>query len=158
MRFLPVLLASLLSGFALAGDPPPPAPAPADHAHHAAGPAPVAMEAPPAGARVFFVQPQPDARVPSQLKVVMGVQGMAIQPAGELKAGTGHHHLIIDGPAIPLGEVVPKDDRHLHFGDGATETLVTLPPGEHTLTLQFADGAHRSYGPAMAATLKVKVE
>jgi hypothetical protein len=28
----------------------------------------------------------------------------------------------------------------------------------HTLTLQFADGAHRSYGPKWAATLTVNVK
>jgi hypothetical protein len=32
-----------------------------------------------------------------------------------------------------------------------------LAPGEHTLTLQFADGAHMSYGPTLASTIKVKV-
>lgn len=150
-----LFFATLLAGTALAADP---APATDHSAHHTTAAAPLAMEAPPQGAKVMFVAPQPDAQVPQQLKVVFGVQGMTVQPAGEIKAGTGHHHLIIDAPPTPAGEVVPKDAQHLHFGDGATETMITLTPGEHTLTLQFADGIHRSYGPQMSATIKVKVQ
>lgn len=145
---------ALLAGQAMAADPAPPA----DHGAHAVTADPVAMGVPPVGAKVFFVAPQAGMQVPQQLKVVFGVEGMTIQPAGEIKAGTGHHHLIIDAPAIPLGEVVPKDAQHIHFGDGATETTVTLTPGEHTLTLQLADGIHRSYGPQMSSTIKVKVQ
>ncbi|MBM4291927.1 MAG: DUF4399 domain-containing protein, partial [Deltaproteobacteria bacterium] len=44
-----------------------------------------------------------------------------------------------------------------HFGKGQTETEVTLEPGEHTLTMQLADGAHISYGESLSATLKVVV-
>lgn len=149
MRVL--LLVALLGAPALAGDPA------TDHSAHTAA-QPLAMEVPPAGAKVFFVQPQPNATVPGKLEVVFGVEGMAVQPAGEIKSGTGHHHLIIDAPAVPAGQVVPKDAQHIHFGDGATKTTIELTPGEHTLTLQFADGIHRSYGPQMAATIKVKVQ
>ncbi len=149
-----LVLCSLFIGQAMAGDP---APA-TNHAAHATAAPPLTMEAPPVGAKVMFVAPQADMTVPQQLKVIFGVQGMTVQPAGEIKPGTGHHHLIIDAPAIPAGEIVPKDAQHIHFGDGATETMVTLTPGEHTLTLQFADGIHRSYGPQMSATIKVKVQ
>ena len=38
------------------------------------------------------------------------------------------------------------------------EAEVELSPGEHTLTMQFADLAHRSYGEQLAATIKVTVE
>ncbi len=72
--------------------------------------------------------------------------------------GTGHHHLLIDSPGVSKGEVIPANDKSLHFGKGQTETDVTLPPGDHTLTLQFGDGAHRSYGPAMSKTIKVHVK
>ena len=33
-----------------------------------------------------------------------------------------------------------------------------LEPGTHTLTLQFADGNHNSYGEAMSETITVTVE
>ena len=39
-----------------------------------------------------------------------------------------------------------------------TETELELPPGEHTLRLQFANGAHLSYGEKMSATITVKVQ
>ncbi|MFK0375285.1 DUF4399 domain-containing protein [Pandoraea sp. NPDC090278] len=108
--------------------------------------------------RVFFVAPADGATVSNPVKVQFGVEGMTIKPAGEISPNTGHHHLIIDGDSIPAGQVVPTDDSHLHFGKGQTETSVNLTPGDHTLTMQFADGAHRSYGPAMSQTIKVRVK
>lgn len=108
--------------------------------------------------RVFFVTPKDGATVTNPVAVKFGVEGMAIKPAGDMTPNTGHHHLIIDGDAIPKGQVVPLDDTHLHFGKGQTETTVNLTPGDHTLTMQFADGAHMSYGPAMSQTIKVHVK
>ena len=144
---------------------PPAPPAPAgdahgDHGGHGGGDAASAMAEvkPPEGARVMFVSPADGATVTSPLKVEMGVEGATVQPAGEVKDGTGHHHIIIDGEGVPLGTAVPADDTHIHFGKGQTETELTLTPGEHTLTLQFADGIHRSYGPALSTTIKVTVQ
>ncbi|WP_206100078.1 DUF4399 domain-containing protein [Pandoraea sp. XY-2] len=108
--------------------------------------------------RVFFVAPTDGATVSNPVAVNFGVEGMAIKPAGDMTPNTGHHHLIIDGDPIPAGQVVPTDDTHLHFGKGQTETSVNLTPGDHTLTLQFANGAHQSYGPAMSQTIKVHVK
>jgi hypothetical protein len=70
----------------------------------------------------------------------------------------GHHHLLIDQGPAEAGQVVPGDDKHLHFGKGQKETELSLPPGEHQLTLQFADGGHKSYGPKMSQTIKVIVK
>jgi hypothetical protein len=83
---------------------------------------------------------------------------MKIVPAGTMADGTGHHHLLIDSAPMPKGQVIPVSDKSLHFGKGQTETDVTLPPGDHTLTLQFGDGAHRSYGPEMSQTITVHVK
>ena len=109
-------------------------------------------------AGVSFVQPADGATVSNPVHVVFGVQGMKIAPAGTPTEGTGHHHLLIDGKSLPKGEVIPANDKSLHFGKGQTETDLTLPPGDHTLTLQFGDGAHRSYGPEMSKTIKVHVK
>lgn len=158
------LLLSLTFLFACAGSEPastPPAEAPPTTSTPPAAEAPAAeppaVEAPPEGAAIKFVEPADGATVTSPVKVVMGVDGMQVQPAGALASGTGHHHIIVDGEAPAVGEVVPKDATHIHFGDGSTETSLELSPGEHTLTLQFADGMHRSYGPALSATIKVNV-
>lgn len=107
---------------------------------------------------VSFVEPADGATVSSPVSVKMGVSGMTVQPAGKLVEGTGHHHLIIDGEPIAAGMPVPADAKHLHFGKGQTETSVELPPGKHTLTLQFADGLHQSYGPAMSKTIEIDVK
>jgi hypothetical protein len=111
-----------------------------------------------AAGKVSFAEPKDGAVVKSPFKVKFKVEGMKVAPAGAEKAGTGHHHLIVDGQPVAKGEVVPKDDTHLHFGKGETEKELTLPQGEHTLTLQFADGEHKSYGPDMAATIHVTVQ
>lgn len=84
---------------------------------------------------------------------------MKIRPAGEDAEDkkTGHHHILFDMDAITEGQAIPNDASHLHYGKGQTETEVTLPPGEHKITLQFAVGAHRSYGPKLSKTIKVTV-
>jgi hypothetical protein len=107
---------------------------------------------------VFFVEPKDGATVSNPVHVVFGVEGMTISPAGTMTEGTGHHHLLIDGAPMPKGEVIPMTDKSLHFGKGQTETTLTLPPGDHTLTLQFGDGAHHSYGPEMSQTITVHVQ
>ncbi len=107
---------------------------------------------------VFFVEPKDGATVSSPFKVIFGVKGMAVEPAGDIRADSGHHHLLINLGAMPAGEVIPVDDKHLHFGKAQTEAEVTLPPGQYKLTMQFANGAHVSYGPAMAATINVTVK
>ena len=84
-----------------------------------------------AGAKkVFFSNIKDGDSVTSPVHVVMKVEGMTVVPAGEAKEGTGHHHLIIDGAPVKAGEVVPKDETHLHFGGGQTETDVPLAAGE----------------------------
>ncbi len=113
----------------------------------------------PAGAKVFFKNLKDGATVTSPLKVEFGVEGIALDTAGAIKPASGHHHLLIDaGDSIAAGTVVPKDSTHLHFGKAQTGTEIKLTPGEHQLTLQYADGIHRSYGAKLSATIKVKVK
>jgi hypothetical protein len=130
-----------------------PAPAPVEAAPVAAAP-----PAAPAGAKVIFVSPKDGDKVKSPVKIVMGVEGVEVKPAGELAPNTGHHHVIIDAAGVTAGETVPKDEKHVHFGKGQTEAELELTPGEHTLTLQFADGNHTSYGDVLATTIKITVE
>jgi hypothetical protein len=108
--------------------------------------------------RVFFVSPKDGAKVGTEVEVEFGLEGMSISPAGEnIKDKTkGHHHLIIDAAPIPYGGMVPMDEKHKHFGKGQTKTKIKLMPGKHTLTMQFADGAHKSFGKALSATITVE--
>ncbi len=107
--------------------------------------------------RVFFVEPKDGAEVKSPVKVVMGVEGMTIKPSGGVVAGTGHHHILINKGPMRGGKVIPTDPIHVHFGKGETEAELELDPGDYTLTMQFADGLHRSYGKKMAHTIRIKV-
>ena len=48
--------------------------------------------------------------------------------------------------AIPFDKPDEFQHQHYkHFGKGETETVLSLPPGKHTLRLLFADHAHVPY-------------
>ncbi|MDH5366571.1 MAG: DUF4399 domain-containing protein [Cyclobacteriaceae bacterium] len=107
---------------------------------------------------VYFVSPSDGDTVNNPVKVVFGVSGMEIEPAGTVNEGKGHHHIVIDGGYIDKGVVVPADSMNIHYGKGQTETEITLSPGKHTLTMQFADGFHQSYGKEWSKTIELNVE
>ncbi len=107
---------------------------------------------------VYFVNIKDGEKVHSPLFVEMGVKGMEVEPAGKIDEGKGHHHIIIDDSYVEKGQMVPKDETHLHFGKGQTSDTLILSPGKHTLTLQFANGLHQSYGKDWSKTITVEVE
>ena len=112
----------------------------------------------PEGARVYFGNLEDGAEVTSPVKVVMGSEGVTIKPAGEIVEGTGHHHIIINEGPTAYGTVVGADDTHIHYGKGQEETELILEPGTYSLTLQFADGFHRSYGEGISTTITIEVK
>ncbi len=83
----------------------------------------------PTDAKVFFVEPKDGAVISGPVKVVMGVKGIEIAPAGTETPHTGHHHILIDVDP-PKGDnalaPLPADDSIKHFGKGQTETTLTL--------------------------------
>jgi hypothetical protein len=107
--------------------------------------------------KVYFSEPKDGAEIKGPVKVRMVVEGMQIKPANGVSEGTGHHHILINRDYMPPGQVIPTDDNHKHYGKGQTEAVLDLPPGDYKLTLQFADGLHRSYGKDLSQTIKVKV-
>jgi len=109
-------------------------------------------------ASVSFIEPADGAVVSSPFTAKFGVSGMEVKPAGDMTPGVGHHHLFINEDSMAAGQLIPMDDKHLHFGKGQTETSVTLPPGQYKLTMQFADGSHHSYGPELSKTINVTVK
>ena len=118
-----------------------------------------AMPEIPANARVFFANLKDGQKVTSPLKVEMGVEAMAVDTAnGILKPASGHHHILVDMDSITTGEVIKKDSVHLHFGNAQTSAEIKLPPGKHSLTLQFADAMHRSYGSKLTSKITVEVK
>lgn len=106
---------------------------------------------------VDFVQPRDGAQLTSPFKVMFSVKDMAVAPAGDMTPNTGHHHLLINAASVAAGERIPADETHKHFGKGQTEAEVSLPPGTYRLTLQFANGAHQSYGDQLSKTIEVTV-
>ncbi|MGN6802548.1 MAG: DUF4399 domain-containing protein [Ginsengibacter sp.] len=113
----------------------------------------------PAGAKVYFKNLKDGETVSSPVKVEMAANGISVDSAGAVKPNSGHFHILIDAEdSIPMGQVVAKDSSHLHFGNAQQETTITLPPGKHKLALQFADGAHRSYGSKLDTTVTINVK
>lgn len=97
--------------------------------------------------------------VSSPLALGFEVNGMEIEPAGEVRDGYGHHHIIInDGSFVEPGKVIVADDTHIHYGKGQTSDTLELDPGTYRLTLQFADGLHRSYGDEWSKSVSITVE
>lgn len=113
----------------------------------------------PANARVFFANLKDGQTVTSPVKVEMGVEALSVDTAnGKLKPASGHHHILIDMDSIARETVIPKDSVHLHFGNAQTTAEVKLTPGKHSLTLQFADALHRSYGSRLTSKVTVTVK
>ena len=118
-----------------------------------------AMPEVPANARVFFANLKDGQTVTSPVKVAMGIEAMSVDTAnGILKPASGHHHILVDMDSIKTGEVIKKDSVHIHFGNAQTSAEIKLPPGKHSLTLQFADAMHRSYGSKLTSKITVDVK
>lgn len=110
--------------------------------------------------KVSFLEPKDGSLVESTFKVKMHIQRMKVCPANiETKNKLcGHHHIIIDGASVAKDEIIKNDETHLHFGKEQSEAELKLTPGKHTLTLQFADYAHKSYGKELSSTIQVDVK
>jgi hypothetical protein len=113
----------------------------------------------PKGAHVYIISPKDGETVTSPVKVVFGLSGMGVAPAGVDKKNTGHHHLIIDADTPALDKPIPSDEKHKHFGGGQTETTIKLSPGKHTLQLVLGDKNHVPHNPPVVSkkiTITVK--
>jgi hypothetical protein len=135
----------------------PAAPAPA--AAPAAAPAPAPAAAPtrkpaPAGALAYIIEPADGATVTNPVRVVFGLKGFGVAPAGVDRNDAGHHHLLVDAPLpADLGVPIPNDETHRHFGGGQTETTLTLTPGRHTLQMLVGDHLHIPHDPPIASSV-----
>jgi hypothetical protein len=101
----------------------------------------------PRGAKVFIIEPKDGATVSGPLTIKFGIEGMDVAPAGTDKPNTGHHHLLIDATLVDFSDAIPKDEAHIHYGKGQTETSITLKPGPHTLQLLLGDKNHIPHDP-----------
>ncbi len=120
---------------------PPPATAPTQQ------PSGLPRQPAPAGAQLYFISPSDGDVVASPVRVIFGLSGAGVAPAGINHPDTGHHHLLINTDPPPLDMPVPTDERHVHFGNGQTEALIELPPGQHYLQLLLGDHLHIPHDP-----------
>jgi hypothetical protein len=154
--------ALLIAGGLLAacGQPEPATPAAPAAAPPAAAPATpppaaaLARKPAPAGAMAYIIEPADGARVTSPVRVVFGLKGIGVAPAGVERNDAGHHHLLVDAPMpADLGVPIANDEQHRHFGGGQTEVDLTLAPGRHTLQLLLGDHLHIPHDPPIASSV-----
>lgn len=109
----------------------------------------------PAGAKQYIVNLKDGDVVSSPVKVLFGLSGMGVAPAGVEKANTGHHHILLNRAPLGMGEdgkdeldnPLVADENNIHFGGGQTETTLDLKPGKHTLQLVLGDHNHIPHNP-----------
>lgn len=117
--------------------------------------------------KVFFPNLKDGQTIKLPFIIKFGVEGMEVKPAMGVEPNVGHHHIVVDGGAIPANTMFPMQkeaEGFYHFGKGQLQDTLSitkypmLTPGKHTLTMQFANSMHMSYGPAMAKTITVNVK
>ena len=113
----------------------------------------------PEKAMLYIISPLDGDTVSSPVKVIFGLNGMGVAPAGIKMKNTGHHHLLIDLDQLPdINLPIPSDDHHRHFGKGQTEAFIELDKGEHTLQLILGDHIHLPHEPPIISKkIRIKV-
>ena len=92
---------------------------------------------------LYFIEPKDGAAVNGPVKIIFGLSGMGVAPAGIDFPNTGHHHLLVDLENLPdLSKPIPANKNHIHFGKGQTETILELPKGKRTLQLLMGNYLH----------------
>ena len=92
---------------------------------------------------LYFIEPKDGATVNGPVKIVFGLSGMGVAPAGIDFPNTGHHHLLVDLENLPdLNKPIPANKNHIHFGKGQTEAILELPKGKRTLQLLMGNYRH----------------
>jgi len=93
--------------------------------------------------KLYFIEPKDGATLNGPVKIVFGLSGMGVAPAGIDFPNTGHHHLLVDIENLPdLTKPIPANINHIHFGKGQTEVLIDLPKGKRSLQLLLGNYLH----------------
>lgn len=111
------------------------------------------------GSSLYFVNLKNGETVASPMLIQFGLRGMGVAPAGIEKAGTGHHHLLIDVSELDVNAPIAVSDQLRHFGLGQTEVTLEMKPGLHTLQLLMGDQNHIPHHPVVMSeriTITVK--
>ena len=106
---------------------------------------------------IYIISPKDGDQVTNPVRIIFGLKGMGVAPAGTIKKNTGHHHLLINLEKLPdLKFPLPLNKNLIHFGLGQTETEVRLKKGINTLQLILGDHMHMSHQPPLISK-KVKI-
>jgi hypothetical protein len=109
------------------------------------------------GVTVAFADPTDGATVHGAVPLTMTADGIAIEEAGEVRDGAGHFHVIADAGCLDAGAAIGKDADHVHFGNGQSDGVIYLEPGEHDLCLQVGDGVHSALDVTDTVSITVGV-
>ena len=109
---------------------------------------------------LYFIEPKDGATVNGPVKIVFGLSGMGVAPAGIDFPNTGHHHLLVDIENLPdLTKPIPANINHIHFGKGQTEVLIDLPKGKRSLQLLLGNYLHVPHKkPVISDKIYIHVE
>ena len=122
-----------------------------------------AMEAPEADApqgTVTILEPADGVTVDGpDLRVVLGIGGMEIRPAGDMTPNSGHHHLYLDHDLTDPTEPIPAiPGQVIHMGDGSSEYVFEgVEPGEHRIIAVVGNYIHLPLQPWVVDTVYVTV-
>jgi hypothetical protein len=111
-------------------------------------------------ARAKILQPADGDTVGTEVRIVLGADGVDVVAAdGQRTAGRGHHHLFIDTDPMPPGAMIPAGVPGIvHIGTGADEyTVAGLAPGEHRIIAVLAYGNHVPMEGVATDTVRVVV-
>ena len=110
--------------------------------------------------KLYFIEPKDGATVNGPIKIVFGLSGMGVAPAGIDFPNTGHHHLLVDIENLPdLTKPIPANKNHIHFGKGQTEVLIDLPKGKRSLQLLLGNYLHVPHKkPVISDKIYIHVE
>lgn len=100
--------------------------------------------------RVFFVAPDDGATISSDfdLQMEFGIENYEISPIPEEfetpRSDVGHFHVGVDTDCLPVGEIIPRGEGWVHFGDGSNTFALQVEAGSYQLSLQLGDDEHRT--------------
>lgn len=118
--------------------------------------APTGTEADAPEASVTIASPAAgDTVAAGAVEVILTASALAIVPAGDSTANSGHHHLFLDADISPLGEPIPAVEGSIvHMGDGsASFTFEDVAPGEHRVIAVVGDWQHVPLEPLVTDTV-----
>lgn len=118
-----------------------------------------APEASPTVGTVTLVTPMNGGLISGSTVTVQLSSTVQILPAGDLTAGSGHHHLYLDADLTAAGVPVPTvPGSIIHMGDASsTYVFEGVAPGEHRLIAVVADGVHVPLQPWVVDTVTFTV-